>query len=105
MGNLGLTKEQKIKWMTRMYFGVSDTPNHDVNPFESRAEFLEGKVGDLNWGIDKNSSKKSFASRFIQLMELYQIHLDEKQILSVLDDENQFNKDVVAIWAEIAIFS
>ena len=35
------TKENKMRWLSRMYFSVSDSVNHDVNPYEDIAAFLD----------------------------------------------------------------
>ncbi len=104
MENQELTKDQKTRWMIRMYFGVSDTPNHDVNPFENYKEFLEAKIGDLAWGKNKLASKKAFASRFVNLLAMYDIKIDESAVLKTLETESRLNKDVIEHWAEIAVF-
>jgi hypothetical protein len=97
------TKENKMRWISRMYFSVSDSVNHDVNPYEDIATFLEGKVGSLHWGNDKNSSKERFCKKFIQILDLYDIHISSEQILSGLKDD-KLNKDVVNQWSEVARF-
>jgi hypothetical protein len=99
-----LTKENKMRWLSRMYYSVSDSVNHDVNPYEDIATFLDAKVGSLHWGNDKNSSKERFCTKFKQILDLYDIHLTQEQVMSALQKDDQLNKDVVNKWSDIATF-
>jgi hypothetical protein len=98
------TKENKMRWLSRMYFSVSDSVNHDVNPYEDIATFLDAKVGSLHWGNDKNSSKERFCKKFTQILDLYDIHISSEQILNGLQKDDKLNKDVVNQWSEVARF-
>jgi hypothetical protein len=98
------TKENKMRWLSRMYFSVSDSVNHDVNPYEDIATFLDAKVGSLQWGADKNSSKERFCKKFNQILDLYDIHMTSEQILDGLKKDEMHNSDLVKQWAEVAKF-
>jgi hypothetical protein len=98
------TKENKMRWLSRMYFSVSDSVNHDVNPYEDIATFLDAKVGSLQWGTDKNSSKERFCKKFHQILDLYDIHMTHQQILDSLKKDDALNKDLVNQWSELATF-
>jgi hypothetical protein len=98
------TKENKMRWLSRMFFSVADSPNHDVNPYDDVPSFLNAKAGSLNWGSDKKSSKERFCNKFFDILELYEIHLSKENILKALEKENISNKDIVDGWSDIAKF-
>jgi hypothetical protein len=98
------TKENKMRWLSRMYFSVSDSVNHDVNPYEDIASFLDAKVGSLHWGNDKKASKERFCKKFKQILDLYDINMTPEQILHSLQKDDASNMDLVKQWSELATF-
>lgn len=98
------TKENKMRWLSRMFFSIADSPNHDVNPYDDIPAFLKGKVSSLDWGNNRKESKEIFCKKFITVLDLYDIQLSKDNILSVLENENQTNQEVVSRWADIATF-
>src|SRR3954468_9284753 len=98
------TKENKMRWLSRMYFSVSDSVNHDLNPYEDIAAFLDAKVGSLHWGNDKNTSKERFCKKFKQILDLYDITMTPEQIMDGLRKDDTLNADIVKHWSEIATF-
>lgn len=99
-----LTTDDKFRILSKMYFGISDSQNHDVNPFEDLSSFLKSKVKSMHWGKQKKASKERFCKKFIQVLELYNIFLEEDFILKSLEKEETSNRDMVKIWAASAIF-
>jgi hypothetical protein len=98
------TKENKMRWLSRIYFSVSDSANHDVNPYEDITTFLNAKVGSLQWGNDKKASKERFCKKFNQMLDLYDIHLTVEQIMDGLNKDDMQNSDLVKQWSELATF-
>ncbi len=101
------TLENKFRWISRIYFSVTDRPNWDVNPFDEMDQFLSSKVGDLTWGktpSDRVLAKKSFTKAILGIFELYDFGLDESVILADLEKESLVNRDVVTHWAATATF-
>jgi hypothetical protein len=100
-----INKETKMRWLSRMFFSVSDSPNHDVNPYDDVVTFMEATVGSLNWGLEKEGSKERFCTKFEMILDLYDIKLSRENILKGLAKENLANKEVVSNWADLAVFS
>jgi hypothetical protein len=104
MGNQFLTVEKRERWLGKIFFGVSKTPNHNINPYEDTFEFMEASIGSLQWGQDVNHSKKEFAWRYVQILDLYDIKLNETLVLEILGNDKLRNIDAVKQWSEIAQF-
>ena len=98
------TSEDKYRILSKMYFGISDSENHDVNPYEDVPTFLKSKVKSLQWGKQKKVSKERFCKKFIQVLELYNIQLAPEEILKALEKEEISNRDIVKGWVNVAIF-
>src|SRR5690349_21750416 len=96
------TIENKIRWISRIYFSVSDSYNHDVNPYDEVQDFLNAKVNSMNWGSNKKESKDRFAEKFLKILDLYDIILPKAEVLSALEKEDNLNKDIIKKWASIA---
>lgn len=105
--SIELTKESKIRWLSRIYFSVSDSPNHDVNPHDDVKAFLKSKVSAMDWGKDaatKRNAKLRFTSKFEKILELYEIAIPSDVILSSLNSDKSLNSQVIEKWAEVAVF-
>jgi len=98
------TKENKMRWLSRMYFSIADSPNHDVNPYEDIPTFMKAKVSNLSWGKNRKESKEKFCAKFLPVLDLYDIKLTADNILSALEREDQTNEEVVSRWADMATF-
>jgi len=101
------TPENKFKWISRMYFGVSDSPSHDVNPFEEMNPFLEATVKQLEWGKDGESrakAKEKFCEYFMRILDLYDFSIPKDEIMKCLLNESMKNKDVVTYLSSIGKF-
>jgi len=99
--------EKKRRFIKRTYFGVSDNPLDDVNPFDAWDEFLAAKVKDMNWGIDPDAIKRSkirFAYNFNQILAHYNVSLALEDILVDLDKDTQTNEAMINTWADKAVF-
>ena len=101
------TEEQKFRFLKRVYFGVSDNANDDVNPFENLSEFGNAAVGEMRWGVDadvRERSKLRFSFNYNAVLDHFNIQLPIEDIFSNLKDELS-NDDVVTIWVELANFN
>ena len=90
-----------------MYFSVSDSPNHDVNPFEEISAFLNATVGDLTWGSDaatRKASKARFCDKFLAITDLYDFEIPRHEVLNGLEKESTTNKDLVTHLASVGKF-
>lgn len=94
-------EDKKYKFLLRVYFGVSDNPKDDVNPYTDLKEFEKANVGSLRWGIDpeaKQRSKIRFAYNYCRvLQEAYNLILKMEDILPELIDE-KINSEIVKKW-------
>ncbi len=98
------TPENKFRWISRMYFSVSDSPNHDVNPFEEMAPFLKATVGQMDWGKDKTKSKEKLSSMLNTVFQLYDFIIPQSEIVKSLENEKQTNSDFITHLASIGQF-
>lgn len=106
MKNAELT-EKKRRFIKRIYFGVSDNPLDDINPYEAWDEFLAAKVKEMNWGIDPDAIKRTkirFAYNFNQVLNHYNVILNLDDILMDLDQDTQTNETMINSWADKAVF-
>jgi len=107
MSKTEFTPEKKIKWISRMYFGVADSPSHDVNPFDDLTPFLEATVQQLDWGKnteERTIAKEKFCLYFMRILDLYDFSIPKEEILKCLSNESMKNKDVVQHLASIGFF-
>lgn len=107
MNNEKFSPEKKIRWISKVYFGVLDSPTHDVNPFEELAPFLDATVKQLDWGktpAEITESKKIFCKHFMHMLDLYDFHVPEEEIMSCLNNNNMQNRDVIAHFASVGKF-
>jgi hypothetical protein len=93
----------KVIWLSRMFYGVSQSMN-GMNPFDDLSLFLESKISALKWGGDRREAKERFSRKYHLLLDLYGIKLGVKNILIVLDREDQTALQVVEQWAEHSEF-
>lgn len=105
------TLDQKTRKMESLYFGVSDNPLDDVNPFpptDSGFEnFLASDVGDLRWGSDaevRKRSKQRFAFNFSRVLASLGVTLNVGDTLAELANDNVKNAKVAEKWARKAVF-
>ena len=100
------TKEQKFNFLRRVYFGVTNNPDDDVNPYIDLNEFGDANVGSLRWGFDAHARQRSkvrFSNNYYSVLRHYRIILKVEDIYSELDDDNE-NNNAVNIWVEKAVF-
>ena|SRR5258707_8229833 len=102
------TKPEKKKFLVRKYFGFTDDPADDVNPYDNLPEFLEAKVGDLRWGVDQEVRKRSkmrLADKLNRaLSDIYHIDLSYGDILKEVMKDDQTNEAAVDAWVEKSVF-
>lgn len=99
-----LTKERKEKWISRIYFGVSHSIDFDINPFEDLESFLKGKVKNLTWGKDKKEAKQKFCSKFLLVLNMYDIQIPQDAVIKALENENRNNSEVISEWVSKTVF-
>ena len=100
------TNEQKINFLKRVYFGVSNNPDDDVNPYNDLNEFGNASVGSLRWGYDaqaRQRSKVRFSNNYYSVLRHYRIILKVEDVFSELEDANS-NNTAVLEWVSKAIF-
>lgn len=100
------TEEQKIRFLKKVYFGVTNNPKDDVNPFDNLEEFGLANVGLLRWGKNDSVRKRSklrFAHNYHLVLKHYQVHLPIDEIYFQLEDSST-NDGVVKIWKDLAKF-
>jgi hypothetical protein len=98
---------EKRKWLRLKYFGTTDHPDDDINPYESLNDFFNATVGSLRWGIDLGAQKRSkqrFADTFHEVLKIYDVNLSNEHIFSAIEDDNRTNHDVVEEWVKQAEF-
>ncbi|WP_299248223.1 hypothetical protein [uncultured Cytophaga sp.] len=108
MDNATLSPEKRIRWLAKVYFGVLDSPIHDVNPFEDIQPFLEATVSKMEWRIGGQSieeSKSIFCKHFMRVLDLYDFNLSEEEIMKCINNPNMINRDVVAHFASVGKFN
>lgn len=102
-----ITEEKKYRFISRVYFGVSDNPHDDVNPYSDLNAFLQASVGDLRWGQTlevRQRSKIRFASNFSKVLYSFYILLSVEDAWDVIQDDQLSNEDAVKAWVQLAIF-
>jgi hypothetical protein len=107
MDNATLSPEKRVRWLTKVYFGVLDSPIHDVNPFEDIQPFLDATVSQLEWkagGQSIEESKKVFCKHFLRVLDLYDFNLSEEEIMNCINNGGMKNRDVVAHFASVGKF-
>jgi len=100
-------KEKKFRFLKITYFGASDNPNDDVNPYDDLDTFGKATVGSLGWGIDDGVRKRSklrFAHNYYHVLRHYGVLLTIEDILENLVDDLS-NDEVVEKWLEAAVFN
>jgi hypothetical protein len=101
------SKKEKARWLSLKYFGTTDNPQDDVNPYDAVPAFLDSTVGSLRWGIGsdvRQRSKIRFSDTFRRVLELYKVELELADILTAIQDEKKTNRKVVDAWADAAKF-
>ena len=107
MENETLSPEKRVRWLSKVYFGVLDSPAHDVNPFEDIPPFLDATVGQLAWKIGSESiqeSKSTFCKHLSRVLALYDIYIPEEEIMVCINNDKMQNRDVVSHFASIGKF-
>jgi hypothetical protein len=81
-----------------MYYQVADSLEYNINSFKYLADFLEAKVGDLSWGPDeksRSSSKSSFCTSFVRLLDMRGFHISSEIIKEELSDDTVSNYKMI----------
>ena len=102
-----ISAEKKEDLIAKIYFGVTDNPKDDVNPYRKLDEFLAASVGSLRWGESdevRYRSKYSFSDIFVQILDLFHVSLSFDQAMEGVKDDTKKNSEVVKTWASQAKF-
>lgn len=103
-----ISKERKVQFLSKVYFGVSDNPKDDVNQFDNLEEFLSASIGELRWGSNletRQRSKIRFSRNFSIVLASFSVNLSFEDIWISMNEDNKINTDVVNEWAELADFT
>lgn len=101
------TEADKKRFLLRVYFGVSNNPNDDFNPYEDLAPFTNAPISSMRWGADasvRNRSKIRFSVSYSKVLYHYNVLLKPEDIFHGLSDESKLNYQAVDIWYTNAIF-
>lgn len=102
------TPAEKHRFLTLNYFGLSDIPSDDVNPYTDLDSFKENTVESLRWGLDtevRKRSKMRFADRYNRVLrQEFHVELAFGDIMKELMDEEQTNSDAVDVWVKKSTF-
>jgi hypothetical protein len=93
-----LLSESNFRWVSKIYFHVTRSANYNVNPFKNILEFLNARVGELQWGKDdamRKILKDQFSQNLALVLELYNYHFSKVDILKYLDDDQLSNADLI----------
>ncbi len=102
-----LTTAQKKRYISIKYFGGTDSPKDDVNPYDSLSEFLENEVGSLNWGISpevREHSKERAANTLSKMVTADKVVLSASVIFEIISKDDILNKTAVSRMVDKAIF-
>jgi hypothetical protein len=101
------TNEQKFNFIKRVYFGTTNNPDDDVNPYSDLSEFGRATVGTLRWGVTSEARQRSkirFAHNFYNVLDHYNVRISVDNIYAALIDDKP-NDDVVNTWVGQANFN
>ena len=98
------TPENKFRWLSRMYFSVSDSPKHDVNPFTEMAPFLNATISQMDWGKDPAAAKAKLADLLIIIFNLYDFVIPKEEIMNCLANDKMTNSDMIKHLAAVGKF-
>lgn len=101
------TKEKKFAFLKKVYFGVSDNPDDDVNPYSDLESFGNAPVGSMRWGQNPDVIKRSklrFSHNYSQVLKNFKVSLSVDDIFNELEDERT-NDQVVTKWIDHAVFN
>lgn len=96
------TRIQKHHYLLIKFFGTTDTPKDDVNPYDSVGVFRRSRIDSLRWGNTPptiSNSKDRAARRLHEVVALDGVSLDEAAIRAGLDKNASKIDDVVFAWA------
>lgn len=101
------TTAQKERFLSKAYFGISDNPLDDVNPYLDLGTFLASTVGSLSWGGSKGVRKRSkerLSYTLHRVLDQMGVELDQWSALEELENDQTLNSAVVTAWAAKARF-
>ena len=103
-----LTEQEKNReFIAKSFFGTTNNPKDDVNPFGDMTNFLQASVGDLRWGISdmaRRNSKIAFAFTYHRVLQVYQTDLAMSNILDAIESDEAVISEVVDKWNQTSIF-
>lgn len=98
---------QKERFLSKAYFGISDNPLDDVNPYHDLDTFLSSTVGSLRWGGSRpvrKRSKERFSHTLHRVLAQMGVELGQWDALEELENDSKGNAEVVTAWAARARF-
>lgn len=102
-----INPEQKKRFITLKFFGTTNDPQDDVNPYDSVNEFLSNSVGTLNWGSSANArrnSKLRFAYTFHNVLSLYRVFVRPDAVMETISDDAIILNDAIDKIVEYSSF-
>lgn len=94
-----LLSDKSFRWISTMYFYVSASADHAINPFKNLVDFLDVKVGDLGWGTDRDKSKSRFSADLTKVMQMRGYHIPEQEVRNCLSDDQMSNRSMAQMLA------
>lgn len=108
LNSMATEQEKNREFIAKSFFGTTNNPKDDVNPFEDMPNFLDATVGTLRWGISavaRRNSKMAFAFTYHRVLQVYQTDLAMSNILDAISDDDAVISDVVDKWTLTAVFN
>jgi hypothetical protein len=99
-----LIHDNQYRWVSKIFFNVTDAPEEKINPFSDLTQFLNARVGDLRWGKDTNGVKAQFTKKLNYIFSLYEYEIPVEEISKGLQNEGQRIKDLVKHLCSIGHF-
>jgi hypothetical protein len=102
-----LTPAQKKRYISIKYFGCTDSPKDDVNPYDSLQDFLDNEVGTLNWGTSpevREHTKERAANTLSKMVTADKVILSPNMIFEIISKDDILNKTAVSRMIDKAIF-
>ncbi|HSZ25073.1 MAG TPA: hypothetical protein VK766_05115 [Cytophagaceae bacterium] len=92
-----LLSDKKFRWISTIYYQVANSSDVKINPFVHLVDFLEAKVGDLNWGADEKTRKlykSSICNNFVKMLGNHGYYVSGETIIGWLSDDSLSNEAV-----------
>ena len=101
-----LLTDKKFRWIARIYFHLSSSPNYELNKYEEQKEFLLAPVGSLSWGEGKTRTEKKaiFCKALSAILALYEYKIPVEELMNVFSEEKLSNAQLIQKLSAVGTF-